>query len=439
MKNFNWLFSFVLLIFIGCKTEDPQNTKIQNIAINKITFDSVQIHILDGDTVRLGVKYYPSTLPKPTFKWSSLSPEIATVVNGKVLGVSAGKAKIIVSLKTDSLIKDTCTIIVNWRVGTTENPILIYTVSDLKKVRDNINNQNSKYGNSYYELMNDLDFSNEQDWIPIGLYGGNSERDFAFNGTFDGNGKIIKNIKITDSSSQSTFSAGLFGYIGDGIVKNLGVEWTSFDTNYTCVGGIVGTLYEGKIINCFSAGKISSRNSLYSYAGGITGVIGWSATIINCYSTVNISSLEYSGGIIGNGDNSSCINCYSNGTINSTNDSRAFSGGITGYLSSGTMTNCIALNDSVIVNCNDSYNYIGRITSYTTTTNENYAIPTMYVEENGIQIMNFTNIMKNGNSLTNEPVILLNGYILNNPIYNSIPLKKWVVNAGVNNGYPVFE
>lgn len=66
-----------------------------------------------------------------------------------------------------------------------------------------------------YILMNDIDLSGYDNWDPIGNYGG------YFEGTFDGNGFVISNLKIDRSKEDN---AGLFGIAAGAEIKTLGLK-----------------------------------------------------------------------------------------------------------------------------------------------------------------------------------------------------------------------
>lgn len=79
--------------------------------------------------------------------------------------------------------------------GTKENPYLIYTANDMKKVAA------ISPENNYYLLMNDVDFSNKKYYM-IGT------KIYPFNGTFEGNVKTIKNANVEGYSSTGLFNGG---------------------------------------------------------------------------------------------------------------------------------------------------------------------------------------------------------------------------------------
>lgn len=273
--------------------------------------------------------------------------------------------------KDDALVEQT---------GSVEQPYLIKTKADLIQMRDWINNDNAKYRNKVYKLMADIDLVGEPNWIPIG-----ANSNVAFSGIFDGNGKVIKNIKIgSDGTIVSIDLAGFFGSVSGSEIKNLGVQWTRINTSGTG-GGIVGQASGSTITNCYSSGAISSSSAggVVGYAvkcsiekcystGNIIGSTGAggivdssNSTISDCYSTGNISALNNAGGIAAQAEK--IENCYSTGKVAATNtEGYAQAGGIVGLAntvinchSTGNITSCnkgggIAGEASLIINCYSS-------------------------------------------------------------------------------------
>ena len=94
--------------------------------------------------------------------------------------------------------------------GTEEDPYLISTVQDMVDFADDINRGNN--ADKCYKLTADIDLGG-MDWTPVGMLVK------PFRGTFDGNGKKITGLNVTDSGDF----LGLFGY-NLGTVKNLTVS-----------------------------------------------------------------------------------------------------------------------------------------------------------------------------------------------------------------------
>jgi putative cell wall-binding protein len=151
--------------------------------------------------------------------------------------------------------------------------------------------------------------------LPSGTFGG-----VAWQGVFDGNGKVVHNLYLDNRSINNNFGGyqGFFAGIGiDGIIKNVGVT-----------GAIYGRL-AGGIAACPSGVPNS------------TAFEDW-PRIMNCFTNValtgNGSSSRSSGGIIGGEDSGricvSVINCYARGSVQNSQ-----AGGVAGAIS-GLVAGC---------------------------------------------------------------------------------------------------
>ena len=187
-------------------------------------------------------------------------------------------------------------------------------------------------------LMADIDLAG-YDWKTIcetGLYYNGYGDDSGYTGTFDGNGHVIRNIKVKSSTTMDA-SCGLFGTVS-GTVKNLGVDGFTFVDGGKDIrtGAIVGQLIttNGRISNCYTLNATITPGE--HVTGGIAGCV-YDGTIENCYvakSTINGTGDRY-GYVVGDSraDNSetdrpaTVINCYSDATP-------AYSGRV------GNITNC---------------------------------------------------------------------------------------------------
>lgn len=136
----------------------------------------------------------------------------------------------------------------------------IGTPSELLWLADHVNGVS---GIQKAVLTNDIDMTGVK-WTPIGT------KDSAFKGEFDGQGHVITNLTVSDSSLEY---AGLFGYVTDhATIKNLGVFGEFSGGEY--VGGIAGYSENSEITNCFFIGTVSGTN---------TNGIANGDTIENCY------------------------------------------------------------------------------------------------------------------------------------------------------------
>ncbi len=196
------------------------------------------------------------------------------------------------------------------------------------------------------DLVADIDLGGIE-WKPIA----------AFYGTFNGNGKTIKNFKLgtktvlrkdgaLDGESQDTELYGLFGYVNYGsIVQDLTVSNVTaiFDGGYACFGAVCAD-FRGIAKNVV-ASDISVNMAISSgrgRCGGMFGFIGWGSGE-NCIVrnlSMEVSGSNYlvggfSGHVTFGGTGASCacknlINCDVNGfKLNATGD--GYIGGFIGY------------------------------------------------------------------------------------------------------------
>lgn len=206
--------------------------------------------------------------------------------------------------------------------GAQSNPYLIRTVVNLKRLALEVNSGDSKQG-KYYKLMNNLDLegNDRNQWTPIG-----NTLSQTFNGHFDGNGKIIKNLYVDIPGATYV---GLFGYCLEGTIRNLGVE-NVYVAGREMVGGLTGLAF-GKansrsgclIENCYTTGEIIGNYD----TGGLAGALVY-ASIRNCFSMAKVTSDgNYSGGIVGEGYFADISCCYATGRISGVRYAGAFAGG----------------------------------------------------------------------------------------------------------------
>ena len=106
-------------------------------------------------------------------------------------------------------------------------------------------------------LENNIDLGNVT-WNPIGTFAN------SFEGTFDGNGKTVSNLKVNKTSE-----AGFFGNIvSPAVVKNLTIKNATVKGESN-VGVLAGSAYTGLVENCKITGQIKVDGNYH--VGGITG------------------------------------------------------------------------------------------------------------------------------------------------------------------------
>ena len=188
--------------------------------------------------------------------------------------------------------------------GTAEDPWQISTAEQLYRIHDDLT--------AHYILIADIDLSAYENWTPIGAFQSLSDApedaevphpDYAFTGTFNGDGHTISNLTV---SSDAPMGAGLFGcaagtengaaYIRNFTLKNVNVS------GFYLVGGAVGLQF----MNCpVSDIHLVGENTLTGMQG-IGGIVGTGFDLIsNCSATADI---------IVQGDDGACAGLIAGGT-----------------------------------------------------------------------------------------------------------------------------
>ncbi len=183
--------------------------------------------------------------------------------------------------------------------GTSNSALEITTADQLAEIATLVNAGrletflfNNSEATVYLKLGNDIDLSQYAEgynygtgWKPIGSF------DNPFKGVFDGNRKKITGLYI----NTSNYYIGLFGYIKNGTVKNLGIaDMNIIADSYT--GGVVGLLIGGSVTNSYSTGKVNGNQ----FIGGIAGYIQENGSVTNSYSTCTVTGINDIGGLVGN-------------------------------------------------------------------------------------------------------------------------------------------
>ena len=218
--------------------------------------------------------------------------------------------------------------------GSEEKPYEIWCIEDLVKLSQMVNEENQSFANKYIVLKTNLKFNSNfsymnpdttefdtylggdgttslieqlskdrNGFVPIGkdMYGVN------FKGIFDGQNYMIENIYINKSSN-----AGLFGCTTNRAeICNLTVQGNIIvgegESNPLRAGGIVAWAGTTLIENCHS--QVSIKGKAYGM-GGIIGITNNNmVTLRNVYTIGKINCSTTKGGIVGQIQDSSKIDC----------------------------------------------------------------------------------------------------------------------------------
>lgn len=258
---------------------------------------------------------------------------------------------------------------------TISTPEQLIDLADLEELTDN---EKEERLSKNYKLANDLDFSTLSAEYAAKNKTIGVDLTLPFTGIFDGNGKTISGLTLSNGD------AGLFAYIGaEGIVRNLTIEGANLlyaDNAGVLVNRNRGTIKNCAIINCNITadtgsiiGGLCSRNqgviedcyvlggsivSNSTYARGIAGFVGANQSggrINNCYSTISITTQgQQAGGFVGRCEGVSSIsNCFALGNVTA----NSYCGGFAGQLTVNkgiSFTSCYAANTVTATNSDDT-------------------------------------------------------------------------------------
>lgn len=178
--------------------------------------------------------------------------------------------------------------------GTEADPYLINGTADFCRMRDLVN-AGISFDAHHFRQTADLDFSETDNFVPIGYNG----TDSYFWGHYNGDGHTLSNLKIIFPDSD----VALFVHLA-GSIMNLGIE------SGTVQGGCIGSF---------------------------TNVNGADDTFIaNCYSKAELIASGRAGGIADRMFGANIINCCFAGTIEAGGEAA----GISTYQSTGRVINC---------------------------------------------------------------------------------------------------
>ena len=218
--------------------------------------------------------------------------------------------------------------------GSKNDPFRIETIADFDEFTKN---KIYCHKDIYTRLTCDLDLSgkeyNNSPIAPQYFKNGtviNDGIEMPYSGFFEGDGHVIKNLKILSDKNNMFQTVGLFGVVAGerALVENLGVEdlnlvFQGHDTYLWdfAYGGICGVNQFGTVRNCYTTGSILIgyyfNPPVYTVngtnVGGICG-INTAGSIENSNSSCDISPYG-GGGLCGNNKGGTIRDCYATGDI----------------------------------------------------------------------------------------------------------------------------
>lgn len=331
------------------------------------------------------------------------------------------------------------------------SPYNIYHLEDLIKLRNEVNSGDNKLGKKY-QLMNDIDMSLISNWTPIGIGGG-----IEFHGSFNGNFYKISNMK----RPSGTTGGGLFGYCNKGTFENIIFENCTVQISSNGAA-IVAALFETQC----TVKKIMVLNGTVAglgYCGGIAGQCTGNISeccFIGTSVKANANSGAGCGGITGFMHTGSMTNCFFKGTIGG---SQGFFGGLVGdyLLKTGTITKNYTMAGDITVTSPSmvggiigrtasglgvgsnvdlfekiSYSAGYRISPSSCLFSNNYALDTMIVGSSTISTGTSTN--GHGQNVT-QPTALTQSFWQTTMGFDFTNIWKMSNSSGSYGGYPIFK
>lgn len=209
--------------------------------------------------------------------------------------------------------------------------VAIYTAEDLANIRNNIS--------GHYLLMNNIDMSKINDWLPIGT------ESYPFTGIFDGGGYEISGFHAPAQLPNAELF-GLFGVAKNAELKNVVFREPNITSQIPArdigtaffSGVLTARAWDSLIENCASIGGIVSPSD--GYVGGLAYDV-WNSLVRDCFNSSDVICnspnryLPNTGGIVGGANYSYVFRCANEGEVKGNH----LSGGIVGY--GGHITRCI--------------------------------------------------------------------------------------------------
>ena len=245
-----------------------------------------------------------------------------------------------------------------------EEVIEIATAEELAAVNENLS--------GHYVLTADIDLGGEE-WTPIGTYAPSGDSpeeqeipsdEYAFTGTFDGQGHAISNLAVHQPEG---WSLGLFGCISNAQVGGFTLENAQVEGT-VMVSCVVGYAYCSEVSDVqLTGGKVDVNYTEMSSEGMYGGIVGagMAGRITGCeaQAEINLPDGAANAGIIGGGlEMTSVTNCTATGSVTAGNNCYGL-GAISGCgFGSEEFTDCHAHDASI--EAGEGSFWIGKITGY---------------------------------------------------------------------------
>ena len=275
--------------------------EIDGILISKITFEEETVSLGINSTEGIQLKYTvePENATNKSVVWEVDNLDLLTLEDGKIVAKGTeGTAKVICkALYGEARAECTVKII---------DGTFIYTPEDL------INNFGSKA--TWNQTHGWRDYSNYYIMADIDMSGYEyTTKDITFYGTLDGQGHVISNLNINETTRYVGLVKNWYGTAESVLFRDVDIIGTSYDVGV--LGGRGGS--GARVINVGITGNVTGKSEIGSFFGGVYGSVGFT----NCYAraTLSGSSRYDQGGFVGGRmDSCSFTKCYFSGTMTAT-------------------------------------------------------------------------------------------------------------------------
>lgn len=254
---------------------------------------------------------------------------------------------------------------ISWvKQGEAAEAVEIATAEDLAAINKDLS--------ASYVLTADIDLAGVE-WTPIGTFAPSGEgeeeqeipsADYAFTGSFDGQGHTISNLTINQPEG---WALGLFGCVANADVGNFTLKNAAVDGT-VMVADAVGYAYCATVHDItLEGGTVTAHASEMSGEGMYGGIVGagMGALISNCTAQADIvlpDNTANAGIVSGGLELTSVVNCAATGSVTAGNNCYGL-GGVSGC-GFGAEAFDGDTAENVTITCGDNCFWIGGITGY---------------------------------------------------------------------------
>ncbi|MGM9695218.1 MAG: InlB B-repeat-containing protein, partial [Alloprevotella sp.] len=181
---------------------------------------------------------------------------------------------------------------------------------------------------------------------------------YPFNGTFDGQGHVIRGLFITCPNPDND-QYGLFGYLGaDADVHDVVLEKACIVKQRALDAGLLAANSKGKVTRCGAEGKIISQIiETYTVNGGLIGVAENGSSISQCYALVDMDvRYDCCGGLVGT-LKGTLDNSFARGSVRFS--AAGGFGGVTSRFEGEAFTNCFSALSADFASLSESAENVG--------------------------------------------------------------------------------